>query len=416
LIHALQQGSDIVGQLSALSERVALSDRIGDSSAIRLRLAADTADARVLNYEDSTSLLPELQAQLIATELDGMRRIRAARTLMIAADNLLDETLARQVYDAMPGQPLSTAESLLKGQVDLIFHTVFGDREAALLLAESLSQLADSQEPSPASVSAQLSASLALRIVGSAPIDTRRLERLFDRCVACSMFDAATRTSARIGSFKYEDGAVESAQLWCERTSNLVAQTRAERLCADHITLQIDLALERGDLRSAQRLVDSAPSQCPMYKSPRYSREYLVYRLRVAQHRGDSPGSGEDVERLVEWHKRAKRLGRQDDCMQVLWTAFWSVGRRAEASSLLRDYLLNARKERRAASHMLRTRTCEDPIWRELAASCVHPAIARRDRYSVIANAPADLAQPSRHTRRRGVRKLPEPNSRDSLR
>ena len=97
------------------------------------------------------------------------------------------------------------------------------------------------------------------------------------------------------------------------------------------------------------------------------AKSYLVYRLRVAQHRGDPTTASRDVECLIEWHDRAKHLGRHDDDMQVLWTAFWRVGKRAEASSLLRDYLLNARRERRPISSMLLSRTKEDPIWRAIA-------------------------------------------------
>jgi hypothetical protein len=117
----------------------------------------------------------------------------------------------------------------------------------------------------------------------------------------------------------------------------------------------------------AQQRLESAPTHCPLYTSPRFSREYLVYRLRVAQHQNDAAGSFEDVECLLEWHNRAKHLGRHDDSMEVLWTALWRAGKRIEASTLLRDYLFRARRERRPFGVMLRQRMAEDPIWRELA-------------------------------------------------
>ena len=58
LIDALQHGSDAKGQLSALRDRSALSDRIGDGSATRVRLAADTTEARFLGHEDTRSCCP----------------------------------------------------------------------------------------------------------------------------------------------------------------------------------------------------------------------------------------------------------------------------------------------------------------------------------------------------------------------
>jgi hypothetical protein len=350
----------------ALTERVALSDRIGDGPSTRLRLTADIAEARILSYEDPTLLLPELQSLLSSTDLDNMRRLRAAKALMIAADSLLDEALARTVYETMPRQPASNAESLLKDQVELIFHSVFGDRKIALRLAEALSLRAEKVELSPASVSAQLTASLALRIVDGKVLDTSRLERLFDRCLASSMYEAAIRTASRIGSIQFDCGALDLARYWCERTTELVTRSGVGRLSADYQTLQIDLALEDNDIASAQRLIDNAPVRCPIYGSPRFSNEYLVYRVRIAQRRCASASSEEYLESLMEWHARAKHLGRHDDSMEVLWTALWRAGKRDEASGLLREYLSNARRERRAFSPVLRRRMNEDPIWREL--------------------------------------------------
>jgi hypothetical protein len=295
---------------------------------------------------------------------------------MIAADSGLDESLARKVCEALPQQPLSTADSLLKDQVELIFHAVFGDRDAAVVLAESLAHSADNQELSPASASAQLVASLALRITDPRESDTSKLERFYDRSLASSMYEAAIRTSARIGSIKYDDGAVDLARFWGARASELVARTDAQRLSTDYLTLQIDLALARGDIRSARQLIDNARHYCPIYAAPRWSRSYLVYRLRVTQHEGESAGPTQDIECLLEWHNRAKHLGRHDDDMEVLWTALWRLGKRIEASSLLREYLFSARRERRSPSFVLRSRTREDPVWNEFFRN---KAILRED-------------------------------------
>jgi DNA-binding SARP family transcriptional activator len=408
LIHALQHAYDAEGQLAALNERSTLSDRIGDSSETRNRLAADILDARRLSFEDITPLLPQLQALLVSTELDELRRLRAAKALMIAADSMLDDSLAQTVYNALPRQSLSNAEMLLKCQVELIFHAVFGTRETACALAGSLALLADNQELSPASVSAQLAVSLALHIVDEKTPDTSRLEQLFERCVASSMYKAAIQTCSRIGSIKLDVGSLESAKFWSQRAAELVVEAGVQTLSSDYITLQIDLALERGDVLVAQRLIDSAPLHCPLYASPRYSREYLVYRLRVAQHRGDTECSGQDLEHLMEWHKRAKQLGRHDDTVEVLWTALWRRGKHNQASTLLRDYLFNARRERRAISFMLASRTREDPVWHHPRMALPPQLLVNGDREEPMLQAgpqltaehsltPGELRRPKRH-------------------
>jgi hypothetical protein len=67
--------------------------------------------------------------------------------------------------------------------------------------------------------------------------------------------------------------------------------------------------------------------------------------------------------RLLQYHERAKRFGRHDDHMQVLWSALRAVGRAADASRLLRNYLRSERRERRACRYLLRLITIDDPEW-----------------------------------------------------
>jgi hypothetical protein len=66
----------------------------------------DLAEARFLNHEDTTPLRGELEALVSSSELDEMRRLRAARVLMITADGLVDDKLARAVLDSMPRKPV----------------------------------------------------------------------------------------------------------------------------------------------------------------------------------------------------------------------------------------------------------------------------------------------------------------------
>jgi DNA-binding SARP family transcriptional activator len=368
LILALQHASDVGGQLLVLRQRLALCDRIGDPPASRLRLAADLADARFHNYEDTTSLLPELQTLVAATELDEIRRLRVAKVLMITADSLFDESLAQVVYATMPRQPKLFMATLLRDQIELIYHTVFGNRDVAMHLAGSVDGLAAKHDLSPASLSAQLTAAIAYRMLDSRPSDTTSLERLYERCLSASMHDAAVRVSVRIGNIHFEDGALALARFWCDRASALIERSGIQRFGGDYIALQIDLALERHDFSAAQTFVDMAPLHLPVLASPRASRELLVYQVRVELHSSErAKASSSRIACLMEWHNRAKHFGRHDDNMQVLWTALWRSERRAEASALLRDYLLNTRRERRACSFVLRSRTAEDPIWRELA-------------------------------------------------
>ena len=156
------------------------------------------------------------------------------------------------------------------------------------------------------------------------------------------MYDAAIRTSTRIGSIILSRvGASGPEDYWSERATNWSNAVALKSRCR-LLTLQIDLALERGDLPVAQSL-----STCPA-SFPRYSRRHRAKR------------SGVLVFRTCRSAPRG-RLGIRDvdrswngTIAPSIWVATMttctSFGRRsgesgsAQSLALLRDYLLNARE------------------------------------------------------------------------
>ena len=101
----------------------------------------------------------------------------------------------------------------------------------------------------------------------------------------------------------------------------------------------------------------------PMYASPRFAKEHLVYRVRQRLIAGQAPIEESTIARLIEWHERAKCLGRHDDHMEALWGALVSAGRENEASRLLEEYVLSYRREHRRLNYWLAKRTASDPFW-----------------------------------------------------
>jgi hypothetical protein len=81
---------------------------------------------------------------------------------------------------------------------------------------------------------------------------------------------------------------------------------------------------------------------------------------------------------LLDWHDIAKRFGRHDDHMEVLWSALSEAGRRAEASSTLSEYVLHSRRESRPCIYALRMRTAADPFWAEARADQLRATSAIR--------------------------------------
>lgn len=373
LAEALRQAGDTRAQLLVLEERATLSDSVGDDALARVTLAANVAEARYLSFDDTSKLLPELRALLRAPSLDEERRLRIARVLVVTADNMLSESLAREAVNALPDNPQTTNTLSLSLQVRSIYHAVFGDKRAAVELSDLLLAVADSQELCHSLVTSYLTATLAIRVVGDSKADILLLPRLYERCVAASMLGAAIRIAGRLGSMHHEDGELDEARMWCARTSELVARTGATRVSTDYLTLRIDLALADGNLEMARQLIAQAPEQFPMYGSPKWSNAYNAYKIRVEQYEGRTCLDPERLQMLIDWHRTAKCFGRHDDHMEVLWTALRGSARPEEASEALREYVLHSRRELRPCIHVLRTRTATDPFWGDSAAPLGEP-------------------------------------------
>ena len=363
LARALQCASDGAGQLSALLERLALSDQIGDSASSRLAIAADITVARASVFDDMTALVPELQELLRSPELDEARRLRLARVLVVTADLLIDADLAREAVEAVPEAPLSNSSALLAYQVRAIYHAVFGDRASAVHYSERLQALATRQELSALSVSALLTAELARRMTSSTPMSLDALCTLYDRCAAASMYDAALKVSSRIGSILMEQGSTAEAARWSACGDALVKQGDLKRQVVDYVTLKIDLALLNGEHHLARELLEEAPTRCPVYASPKWRMEYLAYHVRVHEHDCWCDEREDLVEAMLAWHIRVRQLGRHDDFMLALWMLLRRLEREHDASRLLGDYLKNHRRERVPCSHVLRVNTAHDPAW-----------------------------------------------------
>ena len=366
LAETLRHAGDTRAQLKVLEDRETLSDLVGDDAAAKTSLAADVVEARYLIFDDTTQLLPDLRALLRAPSLDDERRLRIARVLVVTADNMLSEPLAREAIEAVPDN-LQTNNTIALGlQTRTIYHAIFGDRRTAIELADLLLAIGETQELSHSLITSYLTATLAIRVVDSRELDISLLPALYDRCIAAGMLGAAIRIAGRLGSMQHEDGNLVEARNWCNRTTELVSRTSAQRVSTDYLTLRIDLALADGQLALARQLIAEAPAHFPMYGSPKWRNAYIVYRTRVEQYESCKPIAAERLKELVHWHESAKRFGRHDDHMEVLWSALTHAGQREQASATLREYVMHSRRESRPCIHTLRTRTATDPFWSEL--------------------------------------------------
>jgi hypothetical protein len=370
LAECLQAAAELPALLATLDERRLLSDHVHDTLETRTAIEFDLAEASLRNLDEELPYIAQLRILLRSEELDTARRVRAARLLMIAADNSVDEALASEVYLTNIGLiPDDIAARLARHQTSLIFHSIFGERPDARHHIEELEGLARGCKCSWASVTSLLNAQFARRIVDRCPTDYAAIEQCFEACRAARMDSLALRVCSQLATGRLEDGDLDEARRWGATARQLASQLQCARLPGDYITSQVDLALLSGQYEAAETLLRGMPHAAPVTASPRVSKEFLVYQLRVAQMSGQCLPSEQELTALVQWHERARHHGRHDDHMEILWVALNTVQQPERASELLAEYLNFTRRELRPANYLLRMRTAADKAWGSSNAS-----------------------------------------------
>jgi DNA-binding SARP family transcriptional activator/Cdc6-like AAA superfamily ATPase len=364
LITALQSAGEMGALVSAVDERASLSLRVGDSRVRDAELSFDGIEARVLNLDHSNKYIASLLDHARSSVLDLRRRVRAVRILMITADGDLDERLAGETYELSERIVAKDPTTrLLQRQVALIYHSVFGNRDEALQIADELDTTASAVDRSWHRLQTQLNTVLARYLVDSRPWDYAALEAGYRECLNASMNRMALRFASRIASCLIDDGELEEARRWLDTADSLAGENNQDRAPVDYYSSVVDLSLMQGNVDRAQEFIERMRRGTPVYESQRLRHDLLVYGMRVEQLCTGTPSSVDDIDVLLAWHERSKSFGRHDDHVQVLWTALHSVGRNAEASSLLAQYLTGHRRERRSYSYLLRSLTASDPVW-----------------------------------------------------
>jgi hypothetical protein len=161
---------------------------------------------------------------------------------------------------------------------------------------------------------------------------------------------------------------MEEANRWLRSCEEFVKGLGEDKLPMDYLTAQIDLALIGGDAPRARFFLETMMRNGARFEPGRLRNDVLLYRLRTEQMCSGTAVQEEDLAELLRFHGIARRFGRHDNHMDVLWVALTSVDRSDEASQLLAEYLSKHRRERRSCGYFLRTRTFSDPVWRSLAA------------------------------------------------
>jgi DNA-binding SARP family transcriptional activator len=365
LIGALQAAGAMHELSQAVADRTLLSACVADSDARRASLSFDGVEARVHGQDNPAQHIDVLRGHLDSPLLDTRRRLRAARLLMIAADIAIDEGLAAETMTV--GRNIATTDpmaQLLQYHLALIYHTVFGAREEALRIARHVDRLVEGSERSWYKFVSRRNCSIARQLAGDGTPEYQEMERLYYDCLEASMTTDALNTASYLATLLIDDERPDDAAQWLRRAEAAVASLGDDTVPLDYLTAQVDLALITGECKRARAFVAHMETNAARFDSGRLGDDLLLYRIRVAQFCGGPLPTDAELTQLLRYHYTARRFGRHDDHMDVLWVALNAAGRSEEASRLLAEYLTRHRRERRSCRYLLRTRTKHDPAWR----------------------------------------------------
>jgi hypothetical protein len=364
LIGSLQAAADLSAVIPALVERRTLCSRVHDTPSRIAQLTFDEDEASLLKNSHPAAHIQDLRAHLESSLLDSRRRIRAARLLLMASDGELDSSLAgyamSRCQSLTPEDPYSR---LIARHVSLIYHTIFGDRDKALLIADDIQEQTRSLERSWYTVMSDRNCAFARQLAGAGPSDYESFERSFAQARDACMTWTSLSYAGSLMSVLIDDGDLERARSWLKTAEHLAEPIEHRDLPIDYLGAQVDLSLLTENHKKATYYIDRMEECAPRYQSTRNRNELFIYRLRVQLFKNCLAQPESYVERLLQYHEIGKRCTRHDDHMDVLWEVLNAVGESERASALLSDYLRHHRRERRPCRYLLRLRTQSDPAW-----------------------------------------------------
>ena len=365
LVEAVQASGNAQATIDAIDERAALISRCGVIDERGERFSFDRLAAELQDHADPSCAESALKDFMRSTTLDRGRRLQSARLLLASADASADRVLAEEVFKSIITVEVTQSERADFDQAILIYHAVFGDKKEALTVANrALSQTR--KEPRKwLHVTAQMNASLALRVSDPTDAAVIQLSDCYEHVRAIGATAWCIRAASRIANFTLDDGDIALARHWASRASVHAAVANAGRLPVDYLSAQADVAIITGNFDEARKWIDSMRVNSPIYKAPRFRMELLSYSLRLAQYE-HTLDNDEAIEALLEWHFRAREFARHDDAMDALWFGLTQQGRGTLASKLLTEYLASYRREACQPGHFLRYRSAKDRAWREV--------------------------------------------------
>ena len=292
-------------------------------------------------------------------------RTRAGIRLLVAADFLLDESLARNTYvHVREVLPLLADGSYLRRRAELFYETIFGDQSRAFALVRRT--LGEYPLPSlvEANLKARHDASYALHRLGHFELARPVLLANYHYMLAHHVLSEAVYSLTILLANAISLGNYLEAADWLHQAENTVSiAAYAAQRKAGIYSAKANLALSAGRLDEAEAIVAEMCDRYHIVRTPRYGAVAASFSLRIMVARGDATGVAPLVAELQHAYDCGGHLGSQDHIVEALWCAAHATGQVTDASKLLAEYLSLRRREHGPPEASLRSVTASDSAW-----------------------------------------------------
>jgi DNA-binding SARP family transcriptional activator len=324
-------------QLPATDERLSTFDAERAlsliDSAYRSEVAADVD--WLADYAASVSLLRHLTPPV---------RIRAASIGLVIATNQCDIARVQRIWQTASADPDISHPSDDWSRIELLFHTLFGDRDRSISIANDMLEKARQGHLSLSSVTDAMRSAFALRVASGDGSHFEAFTFAFDAASKLGLSLPAMTCAWQLAQSSLENGRTAQYRSWLELLLRL-HRAEPDRVSTNFATaLYCRGAIEQGDVDEARRLYADFVADLP--KRPTVRAASHAYALRIAVELLDEEwkASSGQLSELLRYFETVSRFGTADFLVSVTVQAQTRVDTH-KARTTLRRYFREFRRE-----------------------------------------------------------------------
>jgi DNA-binding SARP family transcriptional activator len=342
VIHASRLAREWSTTISAVEESMRIAAELGSVQEMREQDTFVLLQAKLRVNQDPREVL----ALVIAGAGDSMasseHRFQNALSAVIAADNLMDVSIARDAYSAVQGLRAVGAESIIQLKLELVYHTCFGNLESGVNAADRLINRRDELEGADLAT--------VLRWC-SVPIKRRGRLQFAESLVREALEYSERRrlwieyacSRTYLSAISCDQGNTRNALSWLSQHSEHTGEIGDAYMNGDRIQLLATIALLDGDPLEARRQLALMPRIWERNRRP--LNLYLGLDIETDRQLGVLEDSDSRLAQLEALHLACRGGGDQDLPTASLIAGLATTGRVDRARELWWEYVHIFRRE-----------------------------------------------------------------------